>query len=72
MATRELPGLTEGQRIRRVREQRMLTQKELADMIGTKQSGVARIEKGVHPPNLRTLQKIGKALGVDWRDLAGA
>ncbi len=43
-----------------------LTQKELAEKMGTKQSAIARLESGNQAPNLDTLLKLTKALGVDF------
>jgi transcriptional regulator with XRE-family HTH domain len=50
--------------IRSIREQRTITQEELADLIGTKQAGVSRIEN-VNYSNwsLRTLRRIAYAFG---------
>ena len=47
------------------RVQHNLTQEELANRLGMKQSQVARWEAGVQPPSLRTLQRIALRLGVD-------
>lgn len=41
-----------------------LTQEALAKKIGTKQSSIARIERGSALPSLSFLQKIAKALGT--------
>ncbi len=38
-----------------------ITQQKLAEMIGTKQSGVARAERGISLPSLSFLEKIAKA-----------
>ncbi|OGM85111.1 transcriptional regulator [Candidatus Woesebacteria bacterium RIFOXYC1_FULL_46_16] len=42
-----------------------LTQKQLAERIGTKQSAVARIESGNANPSLDFLKKITSALGSE-------
>jgi predicted transcriptional regulator len=44
------------------RLQKGLTQKELAQKIGTKQSAISRLESGKANPSLLFLQKIAKAL----------
>src|SRR5258708_36244746 len=50
--------------IRAIREQRVLTQEELADLIGTKQAGISRIENVNYSSwNVATLKKIAFALG---------
>ena len=41
-----------------------LTQKQLAEMVGTKQSSIARLERGATPPNLSFLSKVAAALGA--------
>ena len=41
---------------------RGLTQKQLADLVGTKQPSIARIESGMMLPTLPFLEKIAKAL----------
>ncbi|MBM3700972.1 MAG: helix-turn-helix transcriptional regulator [Actinobacteria bacterium] len=44
-----------------LRKERNLTQKELAELINTTQSCVARLESGKYNPSLRFLQKIADA-----------
>lgn len=39
-----------------------MTQKELAEKIGTKQSCIARLESGNYNPSFQFLQKVAKAL----------
>ncbi|MGH9304965.1 MAG: helix-turn-helix domain-containing protein [Acidimicrobiales bacterium] len=48
-----------------LREKRGLSQRELAEHLGTTQSAVARLEAGNVSPSLRTLDKIAEALGVE-------
>ncbi len=50
--------------VARLRIQRGLTQKQLAEMVGTKQSSIARLERGTTPPNLTFLGKVAAALGA--------
>ena len=38
--------------------------KQLADLVGTKQSSIARLEPGTTPPNLSFLSKVATALGA--------
>ncbi len=40
-----------------------LTQKQLAEKVGTKQSAIARLEGGNSNPSVAFLEKISKALG---------
>jgi transcriptional regulator with XRE-family HTH domain len=43
---------------------RNITQKRLAEIVGTKQPSIARIERGSSLPSLSFLQKIAEALGT--------
>lgn len=43
---------------------RNMTQKELAERSGIRQSNISRIEKGVSSPNISTLQKLAEGLGM--------
>jgi DNA-binding XRE family transcriptional regulator len=51
--------------IAKAREKAHLTQKQLAEAIGTTQSAVARIERGAQNLTLQTLSKIADALHAD-------
>ena len=44
-----------------------VTQKELADKIGTKQSSIARFESGAYNPTLLFVQKLAHALDIKIR-----
>jgi predicted transcriptional regulator len=65
--------------IRALREKKGLSQRELAERVGTTQSAIARLEAGNVSPSLPTLDKIAAALGaevslsiVDLDDLVGS
>lgn len=62
--------------IRGLREARGLSQRELAEKVGTTQSAIARLEAGNISPSLPTLDRIAEALGVEltvsFTDLAAA
>jgi DNA-binding XRE family transcriptional regulator len=69
------PGFAEGVReafdhlqlarkVRSLREKRGLTQTELAELIGTRQPAIARLESGRAVPKLELLEKIARALGL--------
>jgi DNA-binding XRE family transcriptional regulator len=52
----------------RVAEQRIakgLSQRELAELVGTTQSAIARLERGGRPPRIDTLLNIAEALDCD-------
>jgi HTH-type transcriptional regulator / antitoxin HipB len=63
-----------GLRIRDQREAAGLTQKELADRIGSTQPAIARLEAGGQEPTVATLRRIASALGaelvIDFRTAA--
>ncbi len=42
-----------------------ITQKQLGKLIGTTQSGIARIERGVSLPSITTLKKIAEVLKLE-------
>src|SRR5699024_10934905 len=54
-----------GKRIREARTDRSLTQQQLADLIGTSQSAIGRIETGQQNLTLQTLGRFEEVLGVD-------
>lgn len=51
--------------IRALREKQGLSQRELAERVGTTQSAIARLEGGGISPSLTTLEKIAQALGAE-------
>lgn len=53
-----------GQRVKSLREQNNLTQKELAKSAGITRNYISSIETGRYSPSLETLQKIANALEV--------
>lgn len=53
-----------GKEIKKARLYRKLTQKQLADRLGTKQQVITRWENGNQLPTLKTMERIGKALGA--------
>ena len=54
--------LEPGYQIARLRIQRGLTQVQLAEMVGTQQPSIARLENGTSRPRLSFLRKIASAL----------
>lgn len=63
--------LTTGTKIRAARESAGLTQAELAEAAGTRQSHLSAVEADRHEVTIPMLQRLASALGVAWRDLAG-
>jgi DNA-binding XRE family transcriptional regulator len=51
--------------IRSLREKKGLSQRELAERVGTTQSAIARLEAGNVSPSLPTLDKIAAALDAE-------
>jgi ribosome-binding protein aMBF1 (putative translation factor) len=47
------------------RAERGLSQRELAELTGTTQSAIARLERGGRPPRIDTLLRIADALDCD-------
>jgi ribosome-binding protein aMBF1 (putative translation factor) len=47
------------------RRARDLSQQELADLVGTTQSAIARFERGGRPPRIDTLVRMAEALDCD-------
>lgn len=51
----------------RARAEKDMTQKELADKCGMKQSAIARLESGNGNPTLKTLKQVAEGLGKHVR-----
>ena len=47
------------------RSEQNITQKELADRIGIKQSNISRLESGNYNPSLQFLKKVASGLGKE-------
>ncbi len=62
-------GVKIGKNLRRVREDRLMTQQELADAADLNLSTVMRIENDRVEPRFSTIRKLAKALDVDAREL---
>ncbi|HEY2544018.1 MAG TPA: helix-turn-helix transcriptional regulator [Gaiellaceae bacterium] len=44
-----------------------MSQRELAELVGTTQSAIARLERGGRPPRIDTLLRIAEALDCDLK-----
>lgn len=58
-----------GTKIKEIRKQKGLTQKQLGDLCGIADSNIRKYENGKQNPKIETLQKIADALGCDIFDL---
>jgi DNA-binding XRE family transcriptional regulator len=58
-----------GAAIRKLREAKGITQKELAGAVGMMRNNISRIEAAKHRPTLETVERIAKALKVAVADL---
>lgn len=61
----EALALTLGKRIRQLRRKRGYTQETLADMVGTSQGHLGKVERGEVQVGTELLQKLADALVVD-------
>ena len=59
-----------GNKIRNARKKAGLTQKELGERLGISYQTIAQWENDLRNPKITTLQKIARALGTDWANLA--
>jgi transcriptional regulator with XRE-family HTH domain len=56
--------------LKRLREERGITQEQLAFEAGITASALSRIERGLNSPRWRTVSQIAQALGVQLAELA--
>lgn len=59
--------MTGGSIVREARRRAGLTQAELAGLVGTTQSAVARLERGHTEPSLQRVQELVRACGLELR-----
>lgn len=58
-----------GMNIKKIREEKKISMSYLADKLKISKSTISRYESGKREPNLETLNKIAKALGVPIEEL---
>lgn len=58
-----------GNHLRKLRQNRGLTQEQLADKAGMHFTYIGQIERGVRNPSLINLHKLAKALGIKGGEL---
>ena|ERR1039458_5221340 len=61
--------MTETQFLKKFREARGLSQKELADVVGVSQQHIAKLEAGIHPVRLGVAVLISGALGKSMHEI---
>ena len=52
-----------GELVREMRLRRTMSQRELAELAGTRQAAISRIERGLVSPSVDTLERIVEAMG---------
>lgn len=70
-AADELHG-DDGETLRSLRLRKGLSQQRLADLVGTSQPHIARIEGGADNLNIDTCRRLARALGIDLNTLDAA
>lgn len=58
-----------GDKLRKARTRRLLTQAELAEKSGINPTTVVRVERNQAEPHFRTIRKLARALDVDPTEL---
>jgi putative transcriptional regulator len=48
------------------REKKLLTQQQLAELVGVDRTLISKIESGAATPSVTTAKKIAAVLGFDW------
>jgi transcriptional regulator with XRE-family HTH domain len=59
----------DGERLKRLRKERLLTQQELSRITGVSQDGISQLETGKRGAQPRTIKKLAEALGVEPKAL---
>jgi len=69
--TEELKKWSEsiGARIKTLREEKGISQMDLAEKCGLAQSHISRLENGAHSPSRKTVQTLAEALGVEVKKI---
>lgn len=58
-----------GERLRAIRKEKLLNQKELADIMGVSQVFISQYENGSRKPKPETIRRFQEALGCSFEDL---
>ena len=59
----------DGERLRRLRKEQLLTQQELSRITGISQDGISALETGKRDAHPGTIKKLAEALGVEPKEL---
>jgi transcriptional regulator with XRE-family HTH domain len=59
----------DGERLRRIRKERLITQVELSRMTGVAQDSISALETGKREAHPGTIKKLAKAVGVEPTEL---
>lgn len=59
----------DGERLRRLRKEQLLTQHDLSGMTGIAQDSISALETGKREAQPRTIKKLAAALGVEFKEL---
>lgn len=59
----------DGDKLKALRQERMLSQRDLAQAIGSVQATISAIERGTRTARPRTVRRLAEALGVEPREL---
>lgn len=54
--------------LKELREEKKLSQTQLADIVGLKQTTISQYENGMRKPNLTVAKKMSEALGISLDD----
>lgn len=58
-----------GRRIQKIRQEKGLTQEELAEKVGVSTTWIGYIETGYKRPNLKMIYKIARTLNTNVKDI---
>jgi transcriptional regulator with XRE-family HTH domain len=59
----------DSEKLKEARQRKMLTQAELAELAGTTEATVNRLEQGLQRPRISTVRKLAEALGLSAESL---
>ena len=59
----------DGDKLRRLRVERALSQQDLEQITGIAQSTISNLELGIRPARLSTIRKLAEALNVEPKEL---